>query len=153
MSEAEKPVRRVDIAAATQAFERARDTHVQAFGQFFLARLLGFDVAYDDETCTVAFDVQDFMFNPQGSLHGGVIVLAMDVSMGHLLARSRGPGATLELKTQFLAPVPVGRAQAVGRALKRGRSTWFLESRFYNASGELAAFATSTWKSAPPPAK
>ena len=153
MSDEAKPVRRVDVAAATRAFERARDTHAQAFGQFFLARLLGFDIAYDDETCTVAFDVEDFMFNPQGSLHGGIIVLAMDVSMGHLLARNRGPGATLELKTQFLAPVPVGRAKAVGRALKRGRGTWFLESRFYNASGELAAFATSTWKAPPPAAK
>ena len=140
----------VDTTAATAAFQQALETHSQVFGRFFLARLLGFEMSYDDDACTVQFDVRDFMFNPQGSLHGGVIVLAMDVSMGHLIERSRGPGATLEIKTQFLQPVSAGRSKAVGRMLRNGRSVCFLESKFFNERGELAAFATSTWKVTPP---
>jgi uncharacterized protein (TIGR00369 family) len=138
--------KQIDVAAARLAFESALESHEQAFGTFFLARLLGFEIDYGDDVCRVAFDVHDFMFNPQGSLHGGVIALAMDVSMGHLLKHLQGPGATLEMKTQYLAPVRGGRIRAEGRVLRRGRSVWFLESRLFDADGEPAAFATSTWK-------
>ncbi len=138
--------RQIDPRAARLAFESALESHDQAFGTFFLARLLGFEIDYGTEACRVAFDVHDFMFNPQGSLHGGIIALAMDVSMGHLLKHLQGAGATLEMKTQYLAPVRGGRVCAEGRVLRRGRSVWFLESRLVDAGGELAAFATSTWK-------
>lgn len=138
--------KQVDLAAARAAFERAASTHSQEFGRFFLAQLLGFEIGYSADACTVEFDVEQFMFNPQGTLHGGIICLAMDVSMGHLLAHLQGPGSTLELKTQFLGPVAAGRVKVVGRMLRQGRSICFLESRFFDAQGQLAAFATATWK-------
>jgi acyl-CoA thioesterase len=136
----------LDPDKAAQAFERATATQEQDFGNFFLTRLLGFEFSYTEETCEVAFEVQDFMFNPQGSLHGGVIATAMDISMGHLLRQAQGPGATLEMKLQYLAAIRGGRVRAVGRFLKRGKSVAFLESRLFDASGELAAFANATWK-------
>ena len=138
--------KQIDVAAARLAFESALESHDQAFGTFFLARLLGFEITYEADACCVAFDVHDFMFNPQGTLHGGIIALAMDVSMGHLLKHLQSAGATLEMKTQYLAPVGTGRVRAEGRVLRRGRSVWFLESRLFDAAGEPAAFATSTWK-------
>jgi uncharacterized protein (TIGR00369 family) len=62
---------------------------------FFLARFLGLEISYGDEVCVVEIEVRDFMFNPQGSLHGGVIAFALDVAMGHLIKRSIGrPGIT-----------------------------------------------------------
>lgn len=122
------------------------ETHEQVPGQFFLARLLGLDLQYDEDSCTITFDVADFMMNPQGTLHGGIFALVMDVSMGHLLARMAGPCATLEMKTQYLRAVSPGPAKVVGSILKRGRSVSFLESRFYDSTGKLAAFSTSTWK-------
>src|SRR4051812_19139174 len=45
------------------------------------------------------------MFNPQGSLHGGILATAMDVSMGHLLRRIHGARTTLEMKIQYLGSV------------------------------------------------
>ena len=138
--------KQVDVARASAAFERAVGSHSQEFGRFFLAQLLGFEIDYAADECTVSFDVEQFMFNPQGTLHGGIICLVMDVSMGHLLAHLHGPGSTLELKTQFLGPVAAGRVKVVGRMLRQGRSICFLESRFFDAQGRLAAFATSTWK-------
>lgn len=138
---------RIDQNTARDVFERALEHHEQAFGQFFLAKLLGFEIRYpNDDACQVEFPVLDFMYNPQGSLHGGIIALAMDVSMGHLLNHLQGPGATLEMKVQFLRPVRGGRAVATGRVLRRGNTVAFLESRLTDQDGELAAMATSTWK-------
>ena len=140
---------KIDHEVARGAFERALAQHEQAFGQFFLAKLLGFAITYPDDSCQVEFPVQDFMYNPQGSLHGGVIALAMDVSMGHLLNRLQGPGATLEMKVQFLRPLRGGRAVATGSVLRRGGSIAFLESRLTDQDGALAAVATATWKTMP----
>lgn len=135
-----------DREAASNAFLNAIGTDEQKPASFFLSRMLGFDFSYPDGSCVVEFNVRDFMFNPQGSLHGGVISLAMDSSMGHLLYNLRTAGTTLELKTQFLRPVGSGRVKAVGRMIRRGQSICFMQSEFVGADGELSAFATSTWK-------
>jgi acyl-coenzyme A thioesterase PaaI-like protein len=55
------------------------------FGSFFLSRLFGRTVSYEADARIVSLDVKPFMYNPQGSLHGGVLATALDISMGHLL--------------------------------------------------------------------
>jgi uncharacterized protein (TIGR00369 family) len=75
----------------------------------------------------------------------------MDVSMGHLLHRLRGPGATMEMKIQYIRPVRSGRVSATGRVLHLGREVAFLESRLTDGSDELAAFASATWRAKAPP--
>lgn len=142
-------MRKIDQDAARAAFEHALANHEQAFGQFFLAKLLGFDITFPGETCRVEFAVQDFMYNPQGSLHGGIVALAMDVSMGHLLNRLHGPGATLEMKVQYMRALREGRVAATGMVLRRGREIAFLESRLTDQDGQLAAMATATWRTSP----
>jgi acyl-coenzyme A thioesterase 13 len=75
---------------AREIFEQALATHTPDFGTFFLARLFGLVVTYRDaadglvaddagpadvariEAARVDMSVEDFMFNPQGGLHGGV---------------------------------------------------------------------------------
>jgi uncharacterized protein (TIGR00369 family) len=147
--------RRIDQAKARAAFERAAAGVQEVFGDFFLARLIGLEITYPGETCEVAFDVADFMLNPQGSLHGGILATALDISMGHLINRQTGPGTTLEMKIQYLAPVRSGRVVCRSEALRRG-GTWFLRAEARDLEGALIAFATSTWKllkkptSAPP---
>lgn len=137
----------MDEDAARTAFEAALRSYRPEFEVFFLARFLGLEISYGDEVCIVEIDVRDFMFNPQGSLHGGVIAFALDVSMGHLINRSHGrPGITLEMKTQYLRPAAVGRIRCEGRFLRKGRSINSLESRMWNQDGKLAAVASSTWQ-------
>jgi uncharacterized protein (TIGR00369 family) len=138
--------RRIDTSRATAAFEAAVAEHSQEFGKFFLARLYGFEISYPDDACEVAFDVADFMFNPQGTLHGGVLATALDISMGHLLNRRTGPGTTLEFKVQFLAPVSAGRVRCRGSVLRLGRSLAFLTSEAKDRNDKTIAFATATWK-------
>lgn len=137
----------MDETLAKQAFDAALIEHKPEFGAFFLARLLELEISYPEETCVIRFPIRDFLFNPQGSLHGGVIAIVMDISMGHLLRESYGhAGATLEMKLQYLRPLRAGRAKCVARFLQRGNSIAFLESKMTDADGRLAVVATSTWK-------
>jgi uncharacterized protein (TIGR00369 family) len=116
------------------------------FGSFFLSRFFGMAVSYEADACIVSFGVKPYMFNPQGSLHGGVLATALDISMGHLLKHQFGAGATLEMKVQYFAPARSGFVTCRANFLKKGRKTFFLQSTAVDGSGETIAHATSTWK-------
>jgi len=146
--------KRIDVEAARAQFEQALEAHEQVFEKFFLARFIGLEYSYlpeeapdeEKEVCRIEFDASEMLMNPQGTLHGGVIATVMDISMGHLVNRIAGPGATIEMKIQFMRPVSAGRAACEGRFLRRGRNLSFMESRFYGPDGKLAGLATATWK-------
>lgn len=143
----------MDEIATREAFETALSTYRPGFETFFLSRLFGLSFAYTDETCRIEFPVREFMFNPQGTLHGGVAAFVLDVAMGHLLKRVTGtPGATLEMKVQYLAPLRPPHAVCEGRFLRKGRNIAFLEARILDAENTLAALATSTWRVGTKPA-
>lgn len=137
----------IDEAAARLAFDNALATYDQDFGKFFLTRLFGMDFEYLEDACRITFDLKDFMFNPQGGLHGGVIAFALDISMGHLLCKTSGPGTTLEIKVQYVKAARSGKVTATGRFLRHGRSISYLRSELVDDKGDLIAYATSTWKS------
>ena len=146
--------KRIDPEALEAHLTEAAASHEQVFEKFFFARFLGLSFEYlpadaDDaqkETCRVTFPVTPMIANPQGVLHGGAIASVMDISMGHLIAKVAGPGATIEMKIQFMRPVSTGTLTAEGRFTRRGRSLSFLESRLLTEDGKLAAHATATWK-------
>ena len=141
----------MDEAAARAVFEQALATQEPEFGRFFVARFLELEVGFTADSCVVELPVRDFLFNPQGSLHGGVIATVLDIAMGHLIQHSVGAATTLEMKTQFLKAVRGGRLRAEGRFLRRGRRVFFMEARLHDDSGDLVAAATSTWQLVPPP--
>lgn len=146
--------RRVDAHQARELLETVLAEHSQQFEKFFLARFLGFEFEYlpkdaadqDKEICRIRFPVNEMVMNPQGSLHGGAMATAMDISMGHLVKKTAAPGTTIEMKIQFMRPVRLGPATCEGRFIKRGRSISFMESRIFDVDGKLAAHATATWK-------
>lgn len=137
----------IDEAVARAAFEHALATHEQDFGKFFLARLFGLELDYGDGECRITFELKDFMFNPQGGLHGGITAFVLDISMGHLLHRTSGAGTTIEMKVQYLKAARSGRLTCTARFIRHGRSISFLRSELVDEQGELIAYATSTWKS------
>lgn len=134
----------MDEALARERFEHALEHQRPVFGEFFLARFLGLQVSYGDQTCRVDLPTAEYMNNPQGSLHGGVIAIAMDVSMGHLNHRFLRTGVTLEMKTQYLRPV-TGPCWCEARFTKTGRRVVFSESKLYDDRDRLCAVATATW--------
>ena len=129
-----------------QMFNNAESSNEQQFGSFYLSRLLGFNVGYRDNLCIVDFAAIPTMFNPQGSLHGGIIATAMDISMGHLLHQTTGAGATLEINIKYLLPIISEHVTCEGSFLRNGRSISFLQSHMYKQDGKLAAYASATWK-------
>ena len=131
---------------AAAMLQRATGDERQEFGSFFLMRLLGMEVTYGADTCSVTFETKPPLFNPQGSLHGGILATALDISMGHLLNHQVGAGATLEMKVQYFAPVRSGRVECEATFLKKGRKLFFLQSIARDGAGESIALATSTWK-------
>ena len=137
----------IDEAAARAAFEHALASYEQDFGKFFLTRLFGMEFEYPGDSCRISFELKDFMFNPQGALHGGVIAFVLDISMGHLLRRKSGPGTTVEIKIQYLKAARSGRVTATGRFLRQGRTLSYLRAELVDEKGEMIAFATSTWMS------
>lgn len=145
---------RVNEKAARAHLDTILIDHEQAFEKFFLARFLNLSFEYlpfeaqdaEKEICRVSFPMSDMLKNPQGSLHGGAMATAMDISMGHLVNKVAGPGATIEMKVQFMRPVTDGIVTCEGRFTRRGRSIAFMESRLSDANGKLAALATATWK-------
>ena len=137
----------MDEKTARARFENALGTYRQDFGTFFIAKLMGLEISYPDDYCLVEFPVADFLFNPQGSYHGGMLATVMDISMGHLINHTVGvPGMTLEMKNQYLRPLIKGPARCEGRFIRQGRSISFLESRIWDGDDKLSAHATSTWK-------
>lgn len=137
----------MDEAMARARIDAAFGTYHQAFGSFFITKLMGLEISYPDDFCLIRFPVEDFLFNPQGSYHGGMLATVMDISMGHLINHSTGiPGATLEMKNQYLRPLTKGPARCEGRYIRQGRGISFLESRVWDGDGKLTAHATSTWK-------
>jgi uncharacterized protein (TIGR00369 family) len=135
----------VDRAMAQAMIERALAEPRQEFGSFFLSRLLGFEVSFEDERCIVAFEATRALFNPQGTLHGGILATAMDVSMGHLLQHIDGAGATLTMTVQFLSPAKAGPVRCEASFLRHGRSVSSLKSEAFQGD-ILIAHAVATWK-------
>ncbi|MFK7859690.1 MAG: PaaI family thioesterase [Granulosicoccus sp.] len=145
---------RVDEKAARAHLDTVLSDHVQAFETFFLAKFLNLSFEYlplesidaEKEICRVSFPMSDMLKNPQGLLHGGVMATVLDISMGHLVNKVAGPGATIEMKVQYMRPVSEGIVTVEGRFTRRGRTLAFMESRLSDANGKLSALATATWK-------
>lgn len=132
--------------AAVQQATTAAASSTRQFGDFFLSRFLGLEISYDDEelTCSVVLPYAPHLCNPQGSVHGGMITTAVDISMGHLCHRFLSTSMTIEMQMRFFRPLN-GTATCVGRLLRPGRRIVHLESHMTDESGRLVAFGTGTW--------
>ncbi|MEN3266409.1 MAG: hypothetical protein V7646_3303 [Pseudonocardia sp.] len=130
------------VARAAAAAAEARPE----FGEFFLARFLGLDISYDDQarTCTVVLPYAAHLCNPQGSMHGGVITTAMDISMGHLCHRFLSTAVTIEMNLRFFRPL-TGTGRCHAAVLRPGRRIVHLEARLTDEQDRLVAFAAGSW--------
>ncbi|HEX2299848.1 MAG TPA: PaaI family thioesterase, partial [Pseudonocardiaceae bacterium] len=97
-----------------------------------------------EQRCVVELPYARFLGNPQGSLHGGVIATAMDVSMGHLCHRFLSTAVTIEMNLRFFRPL-TGRGSCTATILNAGRRLVHMESRLTDGDGRLVAFAAGSW--------
>src|SRR4030095_9002711 len=82
-----------------------------------------------------------------GALHGGALCHIPDAAMVIAYASTLAEGetfATIELKINFLKPVWTAKLRAIGRLVKRGKTTGFVECDITDDQESLVARASST---------
>jgi uncharacterized protein (TIGR00369 family) len=115
-----------------------------------IAELLGLRLLTVEPSMAVfEFDPAEFMYNPIGSVHGGIVTTLLDSAMGCALHTTLPAGVaytTLELKVNFIRPVLLssGSLRAEGKVVHRGGTVATAEARLVDRAGTLFAHATST---------
>jgi uncharacterized protein (TIGR00369 family) len=94
------------------------------------------------------YSVDPAHHNPNGSLHGGVMMTLLDTAMGFAVTTQifhQGKfNAAAEMSTRFLAPVHSGIVRADATVVKLGKRLAIVEARATNGAGALLALASAT---------
>lgn len=129
--------------------EYAYDSYELKPESIFLFKLFRFQFDYDDEarTCTVSVPISDFMYNPSGIVHGGVLAFLADTTMGHLNFRFKDnvQYVTLEMKTSYFKPAISGKLVATARYVKDGYKVCYIECDIRNEEGDLLCRTNGTF--------
>jgi uncharacterized protein (TIGR00369 family) len=113
---------------------------------------LGFDVETVEKGRAVfLLDVLAHHKQLHGVVHGGILAALADTTAAIAAYTSVPRGteiATVELKINYLEPVPGGRIKADARVLRAGRNFVVAECEILNEDGSLAAKALLTFGAA-----
>jgi uncharacterized protein (TIGR00369 family) len=116
------------------------------------SELLGFDVESVHEGRAIfRLDVRPRHKQIHGVVHGGILAALADTTAAIAAYTVVPLGvelATLELKINYLEPVPGGRIKADARVLRAGRNFIVTECEIFGESGKLVAKALLTFSSA-----
>jgi 1,4-dihydroxy-2-naphthoyl-CoA hydrolase len=113
------------------------------------AELLGIEfVSAAPERVVAEMTVREDLCTVPAVLHGGAIMAFADTlgAMGTIVNLPQGAGTTtVESKTNFLAPAPVGtRVFGETTPVHRGRRTMVWQTRISTSEGRLIALVTQT---------
>jgi uncharacterized protein (TIGR00369 family) len=92
--------------------------------------------------CRMRLAVDPAWHNPNGVLHGGVVYVLIDYSMGGAVQPFLPEGqscTTIEVKVSYLAAVREGTLTVDTEVVRQGRNIAFLESKVRDESGKLIA--------------
>jgi acyl-CoA thioesterase len=124
----------------------------QRMKESMATELLGFDVeSVHHGRAIFRLDVHPRHKQIHGVVHGGILAALADTTaaIAAYTAVPRGVElATLELKINYLEPVPGGTVKADARVLRAGRNFIVTECEIFNESGSLAAKALLTFSAA-----
>jgi uncharacterized protein (TIGR00369 family) len=114
------------------------------------AAMLGFSIlSVEPARVVFAMEPAEWMYNPIGSVHGGIAATILDSCMGcavHTLLPAGVGYTTSDLQVRYVRAMAIdtGQVLAEGRVLHRGRRTATAEGRLYAAGDEtLLAHATT----------
>jgi uncharacterized protein (TIGR00369 family) len=125
------------------------DKHDLAEAQPAFGRWLGMKITHAAPDRVVAeLVVREELANRNGVLHGGAVMALADNLGGTATLANLPDGArtaTIESKTNFFAPIPLGdTARAECTPLHRGRTTMVWQTRITRNDGRLCALVTQT---------
>jgi uncharacterized protein (TIGR00369 family) len=97
---------------------------------------------------TWEYRVQREHFNPNGALHGGVMMALLDTAMGHavaaLVARDGMFNAAAQMNVHFLEPVMSGTVTARAEVRRCGKRLAVVEATATDEQGVVLAIASAT---------
>jgi uncharacterized protein (TIGR00369 family) len=102
-----------------------------------IARLLDFTIVeVDDGRAVFAMEPAEWMYNPIGSVHGGIAATLLDSCMGCAVHTTLAAGVgytTTDLQVRYIRGMShtTGRVLAEGRVVHRGRRTATAEGRLF----------------------
>jgi len=115
-----------------------------------IAVLLGMGIAdIQPGQVTFSLEVGEHLYNPIGSVHGGVFCTLLDSAMGCAVHSTLGRGqayATLELKVNLVKALTVNTPSVVatGQVISAGRRVATASGQVTGPDGTLYAHATTT---------
>ena len=115
-----------------------------------IARLLDFSVIeVQDGRAVFAMEPAEWMYNPIGSVHGGIAATILDSCMGcavHTTLEAGVAYTTTDLHVRYIRAMgeATGRVLAEGRVVHRGRRTATAEGRLFVESDETLIAHAST---------
>jgi len=111
--------------------------------------LLGFDLTrFENGESTILYRPKPEHANSFAVTHGGACMTLLDVTMA-TAARSVAPESgvvTIEMKTSFMRPSPLGLLTAKGKLIHRTATMAFTEATIFDEAGKPCAHATGTFK-------
>jgi uncharacterized protein (TIGR00369 family) len=111
---------------------------------------LGFELSWVDTEqgeAEVFFTGRPEFTNLMGGIQGGFVSAMLDATASTAILAQLPTdhfAPTIEMKTSFFRPAPVGRLTGRGRVVHRGKSIAFVEASLYDDAGALIATATAT---------
>ena len=132
----------LDLDALRAAFDGVLAPWVQELGLVLVDALPG--------EATLEMPVSPGLVHAGGVLCGQAMMAACDTAMiVAVMTRLGGfkPMTTVQLQTSFLRPVAAdaGRVKLFARVLRMGKNLVFGEVQLFDAKGQLAAHATTTY--------
>ena len=115
-----------------------------------IADLLGMRLVWvEPSSAAFEFDPAEFMYNPLGTVHGGIVTTLLDSAMGCAVHTTLPAGVgytTLELKVNFVRSVltRLGPMRAEGKVVHAGPTVSTAEARLVDRSETLYAHGVST---------
>ena len=125
------------------------DMNPMAHQQPAFAKFLGIKITHlSADKVTAELAMRPDLNNRFDIMHGGAVMALADNLGGTAASANLKPGqstTTLESKTNFFAPIPVGdTAYAECTPLHRGRTTMVWQTRITRGDGRLCALVTQT---------
>lgn len=98
----------------------------------------------------VTLEPQEFHYNPNGMIHGGVAATLFDSSLGCAVQSLLPPmfiAPTLQLQVNYIRPITMetGKVFCSGKVVHMGRRSATAEGRLTDGDGRLYAHATGTF--------
>ncbi|HEY4059098.1 MAG TPA: PaaI family thioesterase, partial [Kofleriaceae bacterium] len=91
----------------------------------------------------------EYMYNPMGGVHGGVVATLLDSAMGCAVMTTldeKTGYTTADMNVHLVRPITAatGAFAAEGTVVHRGRKMMTVEAKLLDGNGKLLAHATST---------